>query len=490
MFSMLVSLYTVRIVLDTLGLVDYGIYSVVAGVISMFGFLSGSMSMASQRFFSFAIGTGDFYQLKKTFAISWIIYGIMALLALLLFETVGLGFVYHKLVIPTERFEAACQVYQYSVFSFLFSILLIPFTASIIAHEDMSIYAYMSIFDTILKLGIVYLLQYIQLDKLHLYGILMFATSLLVFAVYFCICRIKYKECRFYWYWDKKLFTEIMNFTGWSLFGQLTVVFRNQAVTILLNQLFNPVVVAARTIAQSVANNVNSFSSNFNTGLYPPIIKSYAAGEKKQTLQLMFKGSKLTYFLMFLFTLPLILEMPAILSIWLKNPPEYAVLFTRLALIDALVTSISLPVMTVARATGKVRLYELSLGSMLIASFLISWIVLVMGMPAYSVMIVAIASSCVMFVVRLLIVKQLIAFSLRQFFKEVVFPAFIVSLLSTVISGLVVLILPQGLIQLIIKVSISFVFTSVCIFFIGITRQDRVKLRTIIVNRINNILHK
>lgn len=479
-----VSLYTVRVVLDVLGVEDYGIYSVVAGIVSFFSFLSGTMASATQRFFSFALGKNDTEKLKKTFSVNLLIYGGIAIIALLLLETVGLWFVNEHLQVPPNRFEAAKWVYHFSVLMFIATIFSTPFMSIIIAHEDMKIYAYVSIVEVVMKLGVVFLLLYVPFDKLELYGVLTFAVSVIITILYAIICMRKYVECQFrIFYWDKLLLKEIVGFTGWTLFGQLSSVGRNQAVTILLNQFFNPVVVAARAIAVNITNNITVFANNFNTGLYPPIIKYYAAGEKEEMFKLIFNGSKITFFLMWVFALPLLLEMDIVLKLWLKNPPEYTVLFTRLALIEVLIISLSLPLATAARAPGKMKTYELSLGTIQIAIFIVSWIILKMGAEAYSVFLIAIIANIIMFFARLLIVKQLIEMNVKLFIQKVVFPIFIIIILSFVPTYCIFLFLPKGILFSIITVILSVIICSLTMYFVGIDKKMRNKIYEIVVNK-------
>ncbi len=485
---LLVSLYTVRVVLSTLGVKDYGIYSVVGGIVSFFSFFSGTMASATQRFFSFALGQGNHERLKKTFTVNLIIYGAIAIVVLILLETVGLWFVNEQLRVPPERFEAARYIYHFSVFMFIATIFSTPFMAIIIAHEDMQIYAYVSIVEVLMKLGVVFLLVHLPWDKLELYGILIFAVSVITTFIYLVICIRKYSECQFRkFYWDKGLLHEIVGFTGWTLFGQITTVARNQSVTILLNQVFNPVIVAARAIAVNITSQINVFSNNFNTGLYPPIIKSYAKDDKKQMFSLIFNGSKITFFLMWVFALPFFLEMDTILSVWLKNPPPEAVLFIRLALVEVLINSISLPITTAARAPGKMKFYEFTLGCIQIAIFVASWIVLKMGAAAYSVFIIAIVANLVMFVVRLLIVRMLIGLSLRPYLKQVVIPILIVILFSAIPSFAIHFILPKGLVLACISVLTSIIITCISMYFLGLDKQLREKVLTIIITQIHKI---
>jgi len=479
-----VSLYTVRVVLDVLGVEDYGIYSVVAGIVSFFSFLSGTMASATQRFFSFALGKNDTEKLKKTFSVNLLIYGGIAIIALLLLETVGLWFVNEHLQVPPNRFEAAKWVYHFSVLMFIATIFSTPFMSIIIAHEDMKIYAYVSIVEVVMKLEVVFLLLYVPFDKLELYGVLTFAVSVIITILYAIICMRKYLECQFrIFYWDKLLLKEIVGFTGWTLFGQLSSVGRNQAVTILLNQFFNPVVVAARAIAVNITNNITVFANNFNTGLYPPIIKYYASGQKEEMFKLIFNGSKITFFLMWVFALPLLLEMDIVLKLWLKNPPEYTVLFTRLALIEVLIISLSLPLATAARAPGKMKTYELSLGTIQIAIFIASWIILKMGAEAYSVFLIAILANIIMFFARLLIVKQLIEIDVKLFILKVVFPIFIIIILSFVPTYCIFLFLPKGILFSIITVILSVIICSLTMYFVGIDKKMRNKIHEIVINK-------
>ncbi|WP_237134322.1 MATE family efflux transporter [Pseudohongiella sp. O18] len=418
-----VSLYTVRVVLDVLGIENYGLFSVVAGLIALSGFLSGSLASATQRFFSYALGKKDKDALKKTFTTNILLYVMISIVAVIVLETAGLWFVNNQLEVPQQRIDEVRTLYQYSIIGFVASIFTSPFIAILIAHEDMRIYAYTSIVDVCVKLGVVFLLEYLPGDKLPLYGLLLACVACANAIVYILICLYKYEECQIKeFHWDSKLIKEILGFTSWTVFGQFTSVIRTHAVTVLLNQSFNPIVVASRTIAINVASRINLFSSNFNTGLYPPIVKSYAAGNIQDMFSLVSNGSKITFFLLWLFALPMIVEMDYILGIWLAEVPDHAVLFTQLALIESIIMSLSLPLTTAARATGKMRLYEVSLGSIQIGLFLTAWLVLTYGAPAYSVFLVAISANVLMFVVRLYIVERITGLSMRRYLITVLVP--------------------------------------------------------------------
>ena len=470
---MIVSLYTVRVVLNTLGAEDYGIYNVVAGVVTMFSFLSSSMATASQRYFSFALGQNDSEQLKKYFSMSFTIYCLIALIVLVLAETVGLWFVTQKLVIPVERQTAAFWIYQASVFSMICTILTVPFMASIIAHEDMNIYAYVSIIEVVLKLGIVFLLPLFAIDKLIFYGLLMAGVVFINTAIYRTICVKKYVECKFSFFWEKSLFKELVSYTGWNMFGSAVGVFKNQIVNIILNQFFNPVVNAARGIAAQVNSAVNSFAQNFSTAVKPQIITNYASGEKEKMLQLMFRSCKATFLLMFVFALPLILEMPYVLKLWLKNVPEYAVLFTILALVDALIDTISYPLMAAAQATGKIKLYQAVVGGVLLLNAPIAFVVLTFGAAPYSVFIVSISITFIAFIVRLFILKRLIDFSFWQFIGKVFLPVVFCALISFVIPYLVRNMMNSGFIRLCVTVVVSVICVALSGYFVALSKNEK-----------------
>jgi O-antigen/teichoic acid export membrane protein len=476
---MLVSLYTVRVVLNTLGAQDYGIYNVVAGVVTMFGFLSGSMATASQRYFSFELGQGNFEQLKKVFSLSLLIYILIGIVILLLGETIGLWFVNNKLIIPLERKSAALWVYQFSIISFLFTVLTSPYMAMIIAHEEMNIYAYVSIGEALLKLVVVFILRAISWDKLILYGILLLTVVVTITTIYRTICIKKYSVCRFSFYWHKDLFKEIVSYSGWNMFGASTSIFKNQLVNIILNQFFNPLIVAARSIATMVDHAVMTFSQNFNNAIRPPIIKNYAARQKKRMLSLMYTGAKGTYLLMYLFVLPFVLEMPMILTLWLKHPPEYAVLFTRLMLFDVLINSLSYPIVTAAQATGKIKLYQAVVGGILLLNVPVAWIVLFMGAPAYSVMIVAIVLTFIACIARLLILKRLIDYSIRQFFRTVIIPICVISVVSAILPIILCYILPQNIVRLCLVIALSIISVGIYSYFMALNRIERQKVKSL-----------
>lgn len=480
-----VSLYTVRIVLGELGVEDYGIYGAVGGLVAISAFLPGSLAQATQRFFSFALGEQNLDRLKKTFSVNLALYGVVALIAFILLETVGLWFVNTQLEVPAGRFEAAKALYQYAALTFMVSVITTPFMAIIMAHEDMKLYAYLSILEAFMMLGLVFLLQYIAWDKLELYGLLVLCVGVINAALYIGICLIRYEECQLRKiYWDSALLREIIGFTGWTVFGQISTVARTHAVTVLLNQSFSPTVVAARVISVQIASKVNIFSGNFNLSLYPPIIKSFAANERQDMFALITGGSKVTFFLLWVFALPMIVEMEAILGIWLTTVPPDAVLFSQLALTEALIMSISMPLTAAARAPGKMKGYELTLGTMQIGIFLTAWAVIAGGSPAYSVFIVAILANILMFGVRLYWINRLIEFPVSAFLVHTVVPVMVIVLVTAVPTFIFNKILPEGFYGTALVIFASFVLSTVAMYFIGLDKDWRLKVKNMIRSRL------
>ena len=480
-----VSLYTVRIVLEVLGLEDYGLYAAVGGLVALSAFLPGSLAQATQRFFSFALGEQNDERLNKTFSVNLALYVSVALIAFVALQTVGLWFVNTQLAVPDGRFEAAKTLYHYAVLTFVVSVVTTPFMAIIMAHEDMRLYAYISIFEAVMKLGVVFLLHYISWDKLELYGLLLLCVGIVNALLYISICLYRYEECQFRKiYWDTALFREIIGFTGWTVFGQISTIARTQAVTVLLNQFFAPAVVAARAISVNIASKVNIFSGNFSTSLYPAIIKSYAAHERQDMHSLITGGSKVTFFLLWFFALPMMVKMDDILGIWLGTVPPDAVLFSQLALIEALIMSVSMPLTAAARAPGKMKAYELILGSIQVGIFFTAWVVIALGAPAYSVFIVAIFANILMFGVRLYLVNWLTGFPMGAFLKYTALPVMAI----VFVTGFPILILnqllPEGFYWSALVIFTSFVASTIAMYFIGLDKVWRLKVVDIIRSRL------
>ncbi|MDO6440390.1 oligosaccharide flippase family protein [Cyclobacterium sp. 1_MG-2023] len=486
--SMGVSLYSVRIVLNTLGVEDYGLYNVVGGVVALLSFLPGSMASATQRFFSHALGEDNQEKLNRIFGVNSFIYLGIGVLAFLILNTGGVWFVENQLEVPEGRLDALVSLFYIAVITFVISIIKSPMMAIIIAHEDMKIYAYMAILEALLKLGVVFLLIYIPGDKIIIYGFLLMGVSIIDTTVYSIICFNKYIECRFKNIrWDYMLAKQIIGFTGWTLFGQLTTVARGAALTILLNQYFTPVVVAARAIAVNIAGQSNLLAAQFNTSLYSPIIKSFAANKKKEMYDLVIIGSKATFFLMWILALPIFIEMKNILGIWLKNTPIHTVEFARLTLVEGLIFAISLPLTTAARAPGKMAAYETILGILQFSILIISWLLLIAGWGPKTVFYVAIAVNMVMFFVRLIIVSSLTGLPVKGYLKGTIPEILYVIFVSASLSFLVAYLLPEGFVFFALTVITTVVVTAIAIFFLGLPIPVRIKLLDFINYKIGKL---
>lgn len=480
-----VSLYTVRIVLDELGVEDFGVYSAVAGLVALSAFLPTSLAQATQRFFSFALGQSNVEKLKTTFSVNLALYGAVALIALVVLQTVGLWFVNTELSIPADRLAAVKALYTYASVTFVLGVITSPFMAIILAHEDMKLYAYISILEAFLKLGVVFMLQYIEGDKLELYGLLVLCVGLINAVVYIGTCLRRYDECQFRrFYWDSALLKEILGFTGWTVFGAISTVARTHAITVLLNQAFSPAVVAARALSVQIATQVNVFSGNFNTSLYPPIIKSYAANQRQEMYGLITGGSKITFFLLWVFALPMMVEMETVLSLWLTTVPPDAVLFSQLALLEAVILSVSMPLTAAARAPGNMKAYELTLGSIQIGIFVTAWAVISNGAEAYSVFIVAILANILMFGVRLFLVNMLTGFPMRAFLKLTVLPVCLISLITAVPTFFLGQALPNGYYWSALVVFTSFTLSTLAMYFIGLDPEWRTKIIVMLMARL------
>lgn len=477
LLTMAVSLYTSRIVLNTLGVEDFGIYTVVGGFVTMFGFLNNAMASATQRFLAFEIGRKDKVQLRNVFSMSVNIHFLIAFVIFILGETVGLWFVNTKLTIPPERLVAARWVYQFSILTLMVNMVSVPYNAMIIAHERMNVFAWVSIAEVSLKLFIVFMLQWFGFDKLKFYAILMFGVALLIRFIYGIYCNRKFKESRFRVYWNKPLFKTLINYAGWNLWGNCASVIMGQGINVLLNIFFGPVVNAARGIAYQVKGAVNQFVQNFQMALNPQIIKSFATEDLKYMHQLIFQGAKYSFFLLFAMSLPIILETEIILKLWLKTVPDYTIIFTQLVLINVLIDCISGPLMTAAQASGKIKIYQGVVGGLLILNLPASFLFLKCGYSPEITLYVSIGISIIALFVRLKIISPLVKLSILSYLKEVLFRVFPVSIIAMIFPIIIKSFLHEGFTRLVITGFTSLLFVGITIYFVGLRKKEQVFLK-------------
>ena len=417
---LIVTLYTSRVVLDILGVEDYGIYNIAGGVVTMFAFLNNSMASATQRYLIFELGRGDPDRLRKVFSAAMHIHIAIGIIVVILAETAGLWLLNEKLVIAPERMQAARWVYQFSVITFFVNVIQVPYNAVIVAHEKMDIFAYVSIVEAVAKLSIAFLLSVIDYDKLILYGFLILLLQIGIRTFYRIWCRKRYMECRRAPVKDRSLYREMAGFAGWNIFGSLAWVMKDQGVNILLNLFFGTAVNAARGVALQVSNSVNGFVSNFQVAFNPQITKNYAQGEVREMERLAMRGLKFSFILLYFIALPLLLNVDFVLGKWLKEVPEHAGPFIVLIMADALVCSLfGSPLMTSLAATGKIRNYQIAVSTVILLSLPAAYLLLREGTGPESVYYVTIAFSVLSGSARFMFARKQIGFSARRFASSV-----------------------------------------------------------------------
>lgn len=486
-FILCVGLYTSRIVLNTLGVEDYGIYNVVGGFVAFFSFLNGAMATATQRFITFELARGNIERQITTFSTAAIIHIAIAALIVIAAETIGLWFVCNKLIIPEERFSAAIWVYQFSILTMFVSIVSIPYNAAIIAHEKMSAFAYISILDTVLKLVIVLLLTIVSFDKLIFYAALLFGISLLDRLIYGIYCKRHFAETRVKLIFDKNLFREMTNIAGWSLFGNIAGVFYTQGLNVLLNMFFGPAVNAARAIAVTIQGVITGFVSNFQMALNPQITKSYAVGDLHRMHSLIFASSKYSFFLLLLIALPIMVETQTILTLWLKIVPGHTIWFTRLMLCILLIDALSNPLMISSQAVGRVKIYQSVVGGLMLLILPIAYIALKLGGNPEMVFIVHLLIAILALIARVVIVGRMIAFSFVSYARKVLLPVGLVFVTATSASAILFCAAPDGgILKAAIIIVLTLFFTGTTILIAGINTTER----QLLWSKINSLRHR
>ena len=474
-----IGLYTVRAILDLLGVVDYGIYNVVGGVVSMFSFINSTLATSSQRYFSIELAKDDQERLNKWFCLNITTFAIFIVIFLIIAETVGLWFVNTQMTIPQERMYAANIVYQFSIITFCIHFFSIPYNALIIAHEKMGAFAYISIVEAISKLAIVFVLSIITWDKLIIYALLMFITSCGITLFYVLYNKKKFSETKFRPYWNKKEMIELLSFSGWHFLGTFSIVIRSQGINILINMFFSPAVNAARAVAYQVYHAVSQLSSNFFVAVKPQIYKSYASNDYEAMYKLILRSSLLTSFLVSILIYPILANTPYILSLWLKEVPNYAIIFTKLVLINGLIDATNGPTTASILATGKIKIYELTVANMTIAILPISYIALKLGAEPTVTMIVSILISIVVTITRAVFLNKMIKFPLKMYFFTIG-KIFVVTIFTLIFIKMTFLYSSTNLISFIGNSFLIFVLLIFIYIFIILDTSDKHFLKTII----------
>ena len=474
LFTMGISLFTSRVILQTLGVEDYGISSVVGGVISMFTFINAAMVSSTQRYLNFELVRGDANQLRSVFSTSLQIHALIALAIIVLSETVGLWFLNEKLVIPDARMTAAMWVYQCSILSCAVSIMSTPYNAVIVAHEKMSAFAYISILDVSLKLLVVYLLVVLPFDKLIILAILNLLVQLFIRYIYTLYCHRHFPESYFQFRFNKTLFKEMFGFAGWSFWGNLAAILYTQGLNMMLNIFFGPIVNAARGIAVQVQSAVQQFVGGFQTALNPQITKNYASNNLPQMHSLMFRSARFSFLLLFFLSLPVLMETNFILTLWLKTVPDDAVIFTQIMICISLIYTTANPCVIANQATGKVKIYQMVVGGILLLILPISYVVLKLGAPAYSVFIVHFCIESLAQFSRMYMLRKLIHLPLWQYMKNIYIPIVSTVAIAIILPLVVRMQVAEGWLRFLAVGFTCVLSVGASSYFIGFTKQERV----------------
>lgn len=478
LFLMLISLYTSRVILNALGVEDYGIYNVVGGVVTMFSVLSGSLNAAISRFITFELGTGNIERLKKVFSSSVTIQAIIALIIIVLAETVGLWFLNEKMVIPDNRMAAANWCYQFSIITFGINLMAVPFTATIIAHEKMSAFAYISILEALGKLVIAWCILITPIDRLVFFAMMIAIVICSISLLYAWYCIRHFKECAYHFYYDHELLKQMFNFAGWNFIGASSAILRDQGGNIILNLFFGPTVNAARAISIKVSTVLTSFVHNFMVAINPQITKSYANGDNDYMFKLLFQGARLSYYILLLLCIPILLNTNYILVLWLKLVPEHTVLFVRLIIIFIMSESISGPLITAMLATGKIKNYQIVVGGLQMMNLPIAYLCLYFGAMPESIVLVAIIISQCCLAARLFMLRKMIGLHVGDYLRKVYFNVLLVTITALILPIVLHQYLLESFTSFLILSVLSIPCTLMSCLYVGATSKERMLVYT------------
>ena len=478
-----VNLYTVRWVLAGLGTEDYGIFNAVAGVVTASTCISSVLALSTQRFYSFAMGKGEQERLKEIFSVSLNIVMLIALILFILFEIAGPWLVSTQLTIPAERLEAAQWILQFSLFSFIFTLLQIPFIGAVFANENMGYYALISTIDCIVKLLIAYCIGMTGGDNLVYYGAALMLEAFMVMLLYVIISRKKYPECKYTIVKKKTLYKELFSFSGWSFYGALAGVGMTQGSTIILNVFFGPIINAAFGIANQIYNAINTLTNSVVIAFRPAMIKSYSAKENGYLEQLFFASSKAILYLLSMVLIPFIFEAETLLTLWLGECTPTMVLFARLYAVYTICLALHNPITTIIQATGNIRKYSIYVESMTILCLPVSWVLFKLGMPSYFVFVTMIGLCILAHIIRLLMLQASITdLTVSKYMARLVLPGILIISMTTLIVYCIEGLHTNRILQLILAFAVSAVSISILLYTVGISKKERSLIKEL-VNR-------
>ena len=471
---MLVSLYTSRVILDALGVKDYGIYHVIAGFVAMFSLISAALTSACSRFLNVELGKGDSDRQNVVFSTALTIQWGLALVVVILAEAIGVWYVNNIMVLPPERLNAANWCLQFSIFNSGMHLVTIPYNASIIAHEKMKAFAYIGLFQGLAQLGISFLVYWEPFDRLVYYALLLMLLQFLIRLCYQVYCRRHFQECHYRFVFDKPLMKHMFSYSTWQLIGNGALVLKTHGVNLILNLFFGPTVNAAKGISNQVDRAISLFVNNFMMAMNPQITQSYAKGDYGYMHKLVNNGARLSFYLLLFLSLPVIINANFILHLWLKQVPPYTVAFSQLTLVAILISSISKPLVTAQNATGNVRNYQMVVGGIEMLNFPISYLALYLGMPPTSVAVVSIGVNIITLWARIYMLPFTVAsFNRMKFFKEVILTCLIVAIIASVLPVAIYHILPENAIGFIINVVVCLSLSAFVIFYLGCNKSER-----------------
>jgi len=459
-------------VLLALGVTDFGIFNIVAGAVAMFAFVNGSMTISTLRYLSFELGRKNFKAANNILNASIIVHVVIAFAILLIAETLGLWFFKNFLNIPSNRIGSALLIYQFAIFSFLLNILNVPYQSFLNAKENLLAIAIINIIETVLRLITALLLTFTVFDKLEFYGLATLLISAFSLALYTFICLFKYTDTSIYIIKDIKLYKELTSFAGWNLFGAIAGLAKSQGSAVLINIYFGPALNAAYAIGYQVNGQLAFFSQSIFRATNPQIVSNYSTNNKEQMFKLIFQSAKFAFFMLFLFALPILLRMDYVLKIWLKNVPDYAPIFCKLILIDTLIDLVSYPLMTAAQSTGKIKYYQMFMGSFIFLNLPISFLLFFFGFPAFSIIICNISITFIALWFRLIFLKSMITLPINLWFKQCFLNILLLVIVVTLFSLILNTLIGDGFVNFIIFSTVSAII-SIITFYILLNTNEK-----------------
>ena len=473
LFLMLISLYTSRVILNALGVEDYGIYNVVGGLVTMFSMLSGALSAAISRFLTFELGTGDKDKLKKVFSSSLTIQAGIAFIIILIAETLGLWFLNKKMVIPENRMIAANWCFQFSIITFAINLISVPYNAAIIAHEKMSAFAYISILEAVGKLTIAWLIVMNPIDRLIAFGGMVAILAIIICFIYGCYSKRYFEECTYHFIYDYNLLKRMFGFAGWTFFGNTAGILNSQGVNILSNMFFGVNVNAARGIAEKVNVVIVQFVNNFMTAMNPQITKSYAQGDHEYMCQLVYSGARLSCYLLLLFAIPIGFEAEYILKLWLIEVPDYAVEFVRWTLASSLCLVVGNSILTALLATGNIKRYQIIISVIGIINFPLTYGAFKLGFSPTSAYIIYFLTYFFLIFVRYALVKKQVSIDFKSYVLNVVIRVIFVALLASIIPYIIICYNDISFTRFVLNTIISIITLLSSAYLLGLTNLEK-----------------